>query len=163
MEAAGMADRITIVTLQPLRTLTPSGVTRAYWGVLVAATFGTQVTRARPSIQNPHNGAEAPNLPDLFIVRFFDLGGLYCPRYNFSHFNRPWTRIFQGALFIVILLPIAKITSLVSQSKSATGTAPSIWKVLERVYLSSSRCTLKRECYKECAPSGRLRTVMDKL
>jgi hypothetical protein len=140
-----MADSITIIALQPLQTLTPSGVIQWVRG---AATLGTQTTWARPSIQNPPKGAEAPSLPDLFIVRVSDLGGSYCPRYDFSHFNRPWTRIFQGAPAIVILLPIAKITSQVGKSRSArtaTDTAPSIWKVLDRVLcLSSSRCTLKR-------------------
>ncbi|KAN0103791.1 hypothetical protein V8E52_011627 [Russula decolorans] len=48
--------------------------------------FGTQATWARPSIQNPPKGAEAPILPDLFIAH-------------------------QGASFIVILLPIAKFMS----------------------------------------------------
>ena len=33
-EAAGMADNVTIVALQPLRTLTPSGVTEAYLGCM---------------------------------------------------------------------------------------------------------------------------------
>jgi hypothetical protein len=125
-EAANMADSITIIALQPLQTLTPSGVIQWVRG---AATLGTQTTWARPSIQNPPKGAEAPSLPDLFIVRVSDLGGSYCPRYDFSHFNRPWTRIFQGAPAIVILLPIAKITSQVGKSRSArtaTDTAPSI-------------------------------------
>jgi hypothetical protein len=63
--------------------------------------------------------------------------------------------------FIVKLLPIAKIMTQVVQSRPAIDTAPIIWKGLGRVLcLSSLRCTLKQKCFKEYAPSGRLRTVM---
>ena len=156
-EAASIADSITIIALQPLRTLTPSGVRKA-------TTFGAQATWARPWIQSLPKSAEAPKLAGFvhstvqyaFSMPVISGGQLS----DFSHFNRPLIRICLGALFIAILLPIAKITSQVSQSRSATDTAPSISKILGRVSLPSSRCTLKRECYKECAPSGR--TVMAK-
>src|ERR1700679_823587 len=92
-EAGSMADSITIVALQPLRTLTPSGVREAYSGCTSGCDIWDSRTWARPSIQNQPKGAEAPSLPYLFIVRVFELGGFYCPRYDFSHFNRPWTRI----------------------------------------------------------------------
>ena len=45
----------------------------------------------------PTQSCRGPSLLDLSIVRVFDLGGFYYPRYDFSHFNRPWTRICQGA------------------------------------------------------------------
>jgi hypothetical protein len=108
-EAGSMADSITNVALQPLRILNPSGVREAYSGCTSGCDIWDSRTWARPSTKNQPKGAEAPSLPDLFIVRVFDLGGFYCPRYDFSHFNRRWTRICLGASFIVILLPIAKL------------------------------------------------------
>jgi hypothetical protein len=74
-------------------------------------------------------------LPDLFIVRVFDLGGSTVRDMTLAISIDPGHVSAKEHH-----LPIAKITSQVSQSRSAADTAPSIWKVLERVlYLSSSR------------------------
>jgi hypothetical protein len=148
-----MADSITIVALKPLRTLTPSGVRvrEAHSGDTSGCDTSHLALKQHGPDPRSRTHQEVPPACQICSYCASDLGGSYCPRYDFSHFNRPWTRICQGAPVIVILLPIAKITSQVSQSRSAriaTDTAPSIWKVLGRVTrvlcLSSSRCTLKR-------------------
>jgi hypothetical protein len=103
-----------------------------------------------------HPKVHRPQLARFVHSARFRSRGFCCPRYDFSHFNRPWTRICEGASFIVILLPIAKITSQVSQSRSATDTAPRFgrfWSAYHAVHacLRHGRCTLKRECYKDNA------------
>jgi hypothetical protein len=92
--------------------ITLSGVREAHSGGTSGCDTWHSSNMGRTFDPEPTQRCGGPSLPDLFIVRVFDLGRFYsgCPRYDFSHFNRPWTRICQGASFIVILLPIAKIT-----------------------------------------------------
>lgn len=68
---------------------------RPIQGVRVAATLGTQTIDQTFDLE-PTQSYRGPRLPDLSLVRVFDLGGFYYPRYDFSHFNQPSPRICQG-------------------------------------------------------------------
>lgn len=61
-EAVSMADSITIIGLQSLRTLTLSGVREAYSGLRVAATLGTQATWGETFDPEPTQRCSGPQI-----------------------------------------------------------------------------------------------------